>query len=298
MKNKKSNPIIPVSGFLAVTVGLFLLASCGRQSGALTFKTIKVEDFVKHPKGTEDDHGLKYKISFTYPANYSDKAVLKSLQQKFIRYTLENLTSGYDPDAKAKDYGALTPEKAVDELVADLKKSYLDAIRDESETDDSDFQLRTGWEFDINNEILFANDALLQLKTEAYVYLGGAHGSYGTSSYLFNLQTGVEYSRDDVFKSEAAADIRRLIINELLKIWTDSWDRDMMYDGIDYIWTEKTDFAVTSAGIQILYSDYEIGSYSMGAPVVVIPYAAIMPYLREGTPVWDVANQYATGAAR
>jgi hypothetical protein len=67
-----------------------LLMSCNPQSAAIQFKTIEMEGFVKHPKGTEDFHGLSYKLRFTYPAQYADKTVLMTLQQRFISTMPEN----------------------------------------------------------------------------------------------------------------------------------------------------------------------------------------------------------------
>ncbi|MCL2727944.1 MAG: hypothetical protein FWD56_06130, partial [Bacteroidales bacterium] len=64
---------------------LLMLAglSCEQSSSSLEFKTIEVNDFMKHPKGKGDAQGLEYKISFTYPSVYGDKAVLEKLQRGF-----------------------------------------------------------------------------------------------------------------------------------------------------------------------------------------------------------------------
>ena len=92
MTNKK---IILLSGFLAAVAVMFLTTSCSRQSGASTFKTIEVEDSVKHPKGTADNHvstlrepisdsklsDLLLDLTFSLPASYMP-FFLKTAEQR------------------------------------------------------------------------------------------------------------------------------------------------------------------------------------------------------------------------
>jgi hypothetical protein len=251
----------------------------------LEFQTIEIEDFVKHPKGVQEDQGLKYKVSFTYPAQYADKTVLRKLQQQFVR----SLQSYYfqNPDYEPKNYDSLSPEKALKAIVDEWKARYNEETKEEA--DDLKPEWATVWELNYHNTILFVNETLLQLQTETYQYVGGAHGATWFSCRLFNLQTGEKYSRDDIFKPDAAARIHRLLVAALLNYWEVKSPREIQLME-DEVWTETTDFAVTPEGIAFLYSDYELGSYALGCANVTIPYAKIFPYLREETPVWDVAK--------
>ena len=258
---------------------LFLSVSCGQQKSAeIKFQTIALEDFEKHPKGTEENDGFSYKINFLYPSAYSDKAVLEKLQKKFIRYTLGaeyvSMMSGDNP---------VTLEKAVDNYIAVLKKAYYNNMEELQEyNSDPDFVI--GWHIECSNSILFMNETLLQLQTKDGLYPYAAHVFENLSCHLFNLQTGDEYSRDDVFKPESVENIRKLVISELLKYWN---IQSLNERGIesDRIWTPETNFAITDEGILIAHNDDEFGSYSL-----TFPYAKMLPYLREGTPVWEVAS--------
>jgi len=258
---------------------LMLAASCGQQSTSLKFKTIEDKKFVKHSKATTDYQGVDYDIRFTYPAQYGDKAVLESLQRKFIEHVL------------GEKYASLTPEKAVKACIEDLKKMYEDNMKEY--TSDGAPPLLYAHAF--SDTILFMNDELLQMRSYGYVSEGGAHGFGGYTAYLFNLQTGEEYSRETmsrnaIFKTEASDNIRWLIIPELLKYWEKEDDDDFTFE-VDAVWTENTDFALSSEGIIFLYSDYELGSYSLGSPDITIPYRDIFPFLREETPVWKIAKE-------
>ena len=266
--------------FTATVAILMLVVSCGQQSASLKFKTIEANKFIKHPKATDDFRGgMDYEIRFTYPAQYGDKAVLETLQRKFIEHVL------------GKEYASLTPEKAVKACIEDLKKKYDDDMK--AYTDDGNTPLL--YVYAVSDTILFVNDELLQMKSYGYISEGGAHGMGGFTAHLFNLQTGDEYSRDEmsrdaIFRAETSDFIRWLIVPELLKFWEKEDDAYFSFE-YDAVWTENTAFALSSEGIVFLYSDYELGSYSLGSPEITIPFKNIFPFLREGTPVWKLAKE-------
>ena len=259
-----------------ITVLAIMSVSCRQQSGKIEFQTFHLEDFEKHPKGMKENDGFSYKINFVYPSEYSDKTVLDKLQKKFIRYTLGE---EYIPQSVNK----VELRKSVDAYIAELKKAYYNNV-EELQNLNSDPNFVTGWHIECSNSILFMNETLLQLETKDGLYPSEAHVYENVSCHLFNLQTGDEYRRNEVFKSESAENIRKLIIPELLKQWNiqslDEWGIER-----NRIWTPKTNFAITNEGMLIAQNDDELGSYSL-----TIPYAKILPYLREGTPVWDVAS--------
>lgn len=263
---------------VAVLITL-LTASCGQnaiknESAKITFKTIDVEDFVAHPQATDDEQGLHYKIKFIYPEEYGNKEVLATLQSKFIEYVL------------GKEYVSLTPDKAVETCVEEWKKGYAEDLKGTEYEDIPGYAL--SYVYFCSDTISFVNDALLQMIGYSYTYAGGAHGFGGFIAHLFNFQTGKEYTRNDIFKTEKETDIRRLIIAEIPKYIEDG---DTFEE--DAVWTEETDFALTDEGISFLYSDYELGSYSLGSLEIPVPFAKILPCLRENTPVWEAVNNKA-----
>ena len=237
-----------------------------QSSIALELKTIDVDEFVKHPKSTNNGQGLHYKISFTYPAEYENKAVLETLQRKFISYVL------------GADYASLTPETAVKTCIEDWKKAY--------NNDTKEYPLV--YEYTCTNSIIFVNDVLLQMGVYNYVQQGGAHGFGGSSSHLFNLQTGKEYSRNDIFNPDKADEIRWTII-EALQNYLGLEEGDETPDFGEDVWSENTNFAVNKEGIVLNY-DNSLGYNAIQEPIA-IPYINIMPCLRENTPVWELAKE-------
>ena len=264
----------------------FLAVSCGQRQPktaednnvSLKFETFDVENFEKHPKGTGENDGLSYKINFVYPSEYSDPAVLEKLQKKFIRYTLGE---EYIPQA----VNEVELKKAVDACIAVWKQAYYDNM-EELQNANSDPDMVIGWHIEYSNVLPFMNETLLQLQTKNGLYPSGAHVFESSSCHLFNLQTGDEYSRDDVFKPEAAGAIRQLIIPELIK----QWGEDMEFDR-NKVWTAETNFALTGEGLFIVYNADDLDAFTVGCTSLTLPYEKITPYLREGTPVWEAVKQ-------
>ncbi|MDR0794884.1 MAG: RsiV family protein, partial [Tannerella sp.] len=269
----KIKTITNITRFIVQT---FLAASCGQNSAMLQFKTVEVQDFIKHPQATEDNHGLRYKFDFVYPSSFGNKAVLEKLQKQFIRYTI------------GEDYIHLTPAKAVDACIVEYKKAY-DTEIEEMRKSQNDPDWLNGWFIYCSNSILFQNEALLQLKTTRGISPDFSEPTEWFSYPLFNLKTGDVYSRDDIFKPEAADYIHRLLVDALLNYWEGTSPHDIRLMK-EEVWTEKTQFAVTHEGIAFVYSDDEMGSYTLGNEAVTIPYVQIFSCLKEKTPVWDFAD--------
>ena len=266
--------------FLTTAAALLLLAaSCGQPAGSssesLKFATIDIEDFLKHPQATNEEEGLKYKISFIYPEQYAVKNVLTALQRDFIAHVL------------GSKYASLAPEAAVKACIEDWKKEYLDQTGKEP----------LAYHYLCADTVLFVNDALLQMVTYGYVFAGGAHGMESFEAHLFNLQTGKEYSRSDIFKTDTDSEnnLRWLIRAELLKYWEKEEDDDLSMEE-EAVWNDNTHFAVIDEGVIVLYTDYQLGSYSLGSPKIALPFITIFPFLRPETPVWEVAKKTVTGA--
>jgi len=257
-----------VALLIVTAVLMFFSVSCEQPSGSLKFKTIEIRDFVKHPNAENEHQGLFYHIRYTYPAEYKDKAVLETLQQNFITLVF------------GKEYVALAPEKIVNTHIEDWKKEYS------AETGEYPLiyeHIRTG-------DILFVNDDLLQMKEYSYTQQGGAHGFEGFSAHLFNLKTGKEYSRGDIFKTETARQISELIIAEIRNYLKNSENVNTLANSD--VWTENTQFAITQEGVVMMYEN-RLGSLWLEDTQFKIPYAKILPCLREETPVWTLAREFA-----
>ncbi|MCL2041067.1 MAG: RsiV family protein [Bacteroidales bacterium] len=236
------------------------------------FKTFVKEKFEKHPQGAAANDGFSYKVELVYPSVYGDQAVLEKLQSRFLGYTLGDRLA------------AMAPEEAMDAYIAAWRQAYYDGV-EEMQNVNADPDFVTGWHLTCSNAVIFINDVLLQLVTMESLYPAESQVYENVAYHLFNLQTGNEYRRDDIFKPGAANDIRKLITAELLKQWDiqslDEWGIEN-----ERIWTPESAFAITAKGITMLYKD----DYFVSDPFT-IPYTKIKPCLRQGTPVWEVAEK-------
>jgi len=218
---------------------------------------------------------LDYAIRLVYPSDYGDKAVLKTLQSKLIAKTL------------GETYTSLTPGEAVSANIEDWKSEYEKAWKDKDEN-----QWRPDpfvYEYERENKILFTNGDLLQMCTNSNNLNGSLSHWGGSSSYLFNLHTGDEYSRDDIFKPEAAAGLGRLVLSAIRDSINDTNDwRNNLTE--EEVWNGDTPFAIRQEDIVVSYATLSAGSWLFDYEYVAIPYARLNPFLHEGTPVWTLAN--------
>ena len=105
---------------------------------------------------------------------------------------------------------------------------------------------------------------------------------------LFDLRTGDMYSRDDIFKPEEASQIRKLLIAQI----DNQLGIDVNEDSVltaDDVWTKDSAFAVFEYGILFYFVDFR-NAYGIEEPGFLIPYETILPYLRTGTTVWNLAD--------
>jgi len=327
---------------------------------SMKLETIVANDFVKHRNYAAQAmkrQGLTCTVKFTYPTEYSDIDVLRTLQRKFLAYGLSEEAAAALPDhftapAEASDvkptlWQRLFGKKAAaptiattNSLLSDWIKEYIRGLlaewNKEFQAINSKDNPVESWLRERHADVLFANDALLQLRVWHLDNTGAEQGSTTVSVHLFDLATAKEFSQADIFNADSAEKIRDLVIPGLLEYWnvvrelvTDTkatWERTASLQELqtilkdykkhktakaprtreiplpeldaegnvpfnkDAVWTPSTSFAIAPEGIVVLYSEGELGSRTLGSPEITIPFAAILPHLREGTPVHDLAK--------
>jgi hypothetical protein len=195
---------------LAMLIFMLPVSCAQRQTKgntSLKLKTIEVEDFVKHTNATDNETGLNYAVSFTFPVEYSDKTVLEKLQKNIIHHTL------------GEKYASFPPEKAVDAYIDDLKTEYSQEIRERRIE-------ASGCYKGIANAIDFLSDERLQLIVTHEEQWTGSRYFETSDTTVFNLQTGEKYNDDD---RQNLSDFRE----NNPGVFTEDADRQAFY----YIWT-------------------------------------------------------------
>ena len=257
---------------LASILMILLMVSCGKKTAdSLKFKTIEVNQYQPHPNSSEDYHGFRIEIKFLYPYEFHNAEILKKLQKKFIEQVF------------GEKYSEMNTEEVAKKFVENWKQSYFEDL--------NKFDFPFGYCYVMSDTILFMSDDLLQMQTNSYCYMGGSHGASGSTALLFDLKTGNVITQNDIFKAEAANNIYKLLRTEIFKYWDFSEDENVEVEE-NAIWSPQTNFAITTEGINFMYSDYELGCYAFGGPYITINYDKILPFLRPNTPVWKVAQKH------
>ena len=156
---------------VASLIVIGLMTGCG-SNASLKFKTIEVTDVVMHPDASDEYRGMHYFVSFTYPAEYGNKAVLKTLQKHIIHETL------------GEKYASLSPREAVDAYIADRKTLFL-----EDEIAGRRVEV-SGGEKRIANSLLITPDERLQLTVVSSEQWIGSRFWETEHTVIFDLETG------------------------------------------------------------------------------------------------------------
>ncbi|WP_315906980.1 DUF3298 and DUF4163 domain-containing protein [Priestia koreensis] len=96
-------------------------------------------------------------------------------------------------------------------------------------------------------------------------YMGGAHGIEWATGYNFDLNTGNRYSLTSVLKNHTY-DTEDYIYNKL------AYDENYFVESRDDITVNNDNaFYFQNNGVAIMFTEYEIGPYSMGMPAIFVP---------------------------
>jgi hypothetical protein len=182
--------------------------------------------------------------------------ISKTAQDKINEVLKKNIRASYN--------SYLSTEAAE----ADWRKEYLD----DNGYIPEDEEYMFNFEYDVSYEVKYNENNQLSFLIYDYVYLGGAHGTEGVTSYNFNTLTGQQLRLSDVAKSSAGfSKIKRYAIADLTNrgnrgepVFTE-YLSDMKIDN-------NSTFYFTPTGIAIKFQEYEVGPYSAGMPEVKLAY--------------------------
>ncbi|GAB3851412.1 hypothetical protein GCM10028822_18050 [Hymenobacter terrigena] len=121
-------------------------------------------------------------------------------------------------------------------------------------------------------------------------YQGAAHPSHDVDAAVYDLRTGRALDLTALLRPGTEPALRRLV--------TPALQREMGANGFpdaEVLAPAEGDSATTALaaagvgmtadGLTFQYTDYELGAYAYGMPLVTIPWAAVQPLLRPTSPV-------------
>ncbi|MGI4871435.1 MAG: RsiV family protein [Janthinobacterium lividum] len=131
------------------------------------------------------------------------------------------------------------------------------------------------------------------LATRAYhevYYQGTAHPSHDVDAAVYDLRTGQALGLAEVLRPGTDPALRRLVTPALQReMGANGYtDPEVLAPAEGDTATTKlpaTGFGMSAEGLTFQYTDYELGAYAYGMPLVTIPWAAAQPLLRPSSPV-------------
>ena len=234
---------------------LFLMARCENE---LAFED---QSFAK--KTTLPCKGSCPHITLKIPIAKDVPIVADSINKKVFSVLKEIIYFGEKPYASTDYNGLLTS------FIGSYEKLQKDFPKD-----------TFGWEGEIEGNVKYLSDSILNIEIKHYTYTGGAHGYQGLRSLNFDPATGKYISNKKLFKNgnlfKAFAEKKfraKYTIPENKSINSTGFlfedDKFQLPQNIFY--TEK--------GLLLYYNPYEVASYADGPKELLLTYKEINNYL-------------------
>ncbi|MBP9031235.1 MAG: DUF3298 domain-containing protein [Dysgonomonadaceae bacterium] len=144
----------------------------------------------------------------------------------------------------------------------------------------------------LTDTVTYNQNDLISLQIRSVSNKGGSESYETFRNFVIDLKTGNILSEKDIFIEGYEPQLRRIIINKLLKqngVNDISELEQLGYFGVNEI-VPNRNFLIDAKGITFIFNKGEYSAYLISAPVIFIPYEEIRHLLRENTTVWKLAE--------
>lgn len=173
------------------------------------------------------------------------------------------------------------PYQTIANMHEEAIKEYRDANLNIYQEDPS-FGYGMNWSEVAHMEVVYNSNGLLSLGRHWYNYTGGAHGNYGASFYVIDLNQGKYLTLDDVLLPQYHGEVSLMIQQKVLEMYRNAKNETLQDLGFDTEAIKPTgNFYLTDKGIGFYYSPYEVGPYAVGRVEVFIPFKEMNEFLTE-----------------
>jgi hypothetical protein len=216
--------------------------------------------------------GLSISIEAELPVNFSNKEILKSIQQQIVGKMFGEIYTNLPVDSIIPSY--------VSRLYNDYKISYGTDL--EKYKDLKGPMLSN--EIQVEAVSMFLDDKILSYSYERYAYMGGAHGNSNRYFYNFDLKNGHILHESDIFIDNYKAPLTELIKQRIVE---DNAEIESVADLTEFDFWESEirpngNFYISDEGIVYVFNPYEIAPYSTGQTEVTLPYDRLKVLLKPG----------------
>lgn len=245
---------------------------------AIVFDSIRT-DTVCHLFNDATKPACKLTVGFTFPLDYTDKAVLQSMQAIFIE----------------KSFGEKYAALPVSEAYSAFKSDYLNGYKEKEAEYQKYADLANTKEFPLSlfvsekmvqTVIDFNKGGLLAFTSIHYDYTGGAHGMELLNGYVINVKNGQLIGYNDIFTNEAKDTLTKLLVKKVMLSRNASSVNELEQQSFDIAnIVPNTNFLVNAEGITFIYNRYEIAPYASGAFKVFLPYTELQGLVKKDSPL-------------
>jgi hypothetical protein len=137
-----------------------------------------------------------------------------------------------------------------------------------------------GWEANIEGNVTYLSDSILNIEIKHYTYTGGAHGYQGSRSLLFDPNTGKSIEIQQLFKNWNS--FKAFAENNFRNKYKIPENQPINSTGMLFendIFQLPQNIFFTDKGIVLHYNSYEIAAYIDGPRELFLPYKKVNQYL-------------------
>ena len=239
-------------------------------------------DKAYHLLDVETNPKCSLQIQFVYPKDYTNKDILKLVQQQFI--------SGFLGD----EYVSFAPKEAAEQYALNFIAKYKEEEDNfKMELENHGHETMESWysyNETSNNQIVYNRNDVLSFVVYKDCYYGGAHGSHQYINRVVDLKTGQQIMENDIFVDDYPDDLANIIVNGIAsanQVEVTELE-NIGFFNVKEIYPNKN-FYVDETGITYTFNEYEIAAYVVGPVSITIPYDKIRYLLRQESPVSSIA---------
>lgn len=203
-------------------------------------------------------------VKIEVPEALNIPVVADSINKK-IFHTVRSIVYFGEKPSNGKDY---------QEVMAAFIATY-DMLKEEYADE------RPGWVANVDANVIYTSDKIVNIKLHSYTFTGGAHGYDGSQSLIFDKTTGKSLDKNNILKDtigfKAYAETK---FREKFKIPVgkpiNSTGMMFMSESFELPFT----YFFTDKGLLLYYNIYEIAAYVEGPQELLIPYNEADKFLK------------------
>ena len=248
--------------FVAAAAAILLLTGCARE-----LKTATATGAGSVPLTEDSEIGLSYDYSIEYVLGGIPKAAREKINAAIVRNLL------FDDAPEDGDVPA-----ACRRWAGDCEAAYRADTEQLADSVDEDAAWILNWSYSAGGAFATACKARnwQSYRSSAAEYTGGAHGMYGETWYVFDLETGETVREADFLDPACTEEVAELMTGRILTVLEEADAADALL-GNPY---PNGNFSVDDAGVTWHFNPYEIAPYAMGVLEASLRWEELKPFLK------------------